>query len=65
MKKILYTAALLTCVISCKEKKKEVTGSPKEVQTEKVSKVSFEMTPKSGSAVTGTCLLYTSPSPRD
>ncbi len=54
MKKILYTAALLTCVISCKEKKKEVTGSPQEVQTEKVSKVSFEMTPKSGSEVTGT-----------
>lgn len=61
MKKILLTTAILLSLTACKEKKKEQDVSTKEqdvstseVQTEKVTSISFEMTPKSGSEVSGT-----------
>ena len=54
MKKLLYTSALLLTVLACKEKKKEAQEMAPEVQTEALTKISFEMAPKSGSDVKGT-----------
>ena len=55
MKKILYTAIILLGLISCKDKPKPAESTPeKELISEEMTKISFEMTPKSNSEVKGT-----------
>ena len=56
MKKIIYTTLLLVAFVSCKEKAKKTDTAPQmETVTEEVTKISFEMTPKSNSTVKGIC----------
>ena len=55
MKKIIYTTVLLVAFVSCKEKAKKTDTAPQiETVREEVTKISFEMTPKSNSTVKGT-----------
>jgi len=55
MKKILYTTAILLGLLSCKDKPKQAESATEiEAVAQEVTKISFEMTPKSGSDVKGT-----------